>query len=208
MLLHHVIANPRRRGESRSLRVADAFLAGFREAHPDAKVDEINLFDVELPMVDERDANTRIHQFMGQSLEGEEKARFDRFMRFIDPLRRCDALLITTPMWNFGPPWRLKQWIDTVTQARVTFEYTPDGPRGLLSARGAVVGSRGGAYPAEGDPRQTSDFLLPYLRRALEWIGVDPVQTCFAEGVDAKRDEAERILREAEDRARRLGAAL
>ncbi|RMH29498.1 MAG: hypothetical protein D6693_01865 [Planctomycetota bacterium] len=207
--LLHIIANPRPRGESRSLRVADALLAGWRGAHAGAEVVEMNLFDEELPMVDAAGVNSRIHQFMGQELAGEERERFDRFMRYIDPLLACDALVITTPMWNFGPPWKLKQWLDTVIQARVTFEYTDGGPRGLVPCdRAAIVGSRGGMYPADGDPRHTGDFLTTYLRAALNWIGVADVRPCFADGVDAKRDQAESILAEAEARARELGSTL
>lgn len=207
--LLHVVANPRPRGESRSIRIADALLEGWRGAHPDGTVTEVNLFDEDLPMADATGVNTRIHQFMGQPLAGEEKARFDRFMRFIEPVLACDALVITTPMWNFGPPWKLKQWLDTVTQARVTFEYTPSGPRGLVPCdRAAIVGSRGGMYPDDGDPRETNDFLTTYLRAALKWIGVGDVRTCFADGVDAMRDQAERIIAEAETRARALGASM
>jgi len=207
--LLHINASPRPRGESRSIRVADALLEGWRDAHTRGEVVDMNLFEHDLPMADATGANTRIHQFMGQTLAGEEKHRFEHFMRFIDPLMQCDALVITTPMWNFSLPWKLKQWLDTVIQARVTFEYTAEGPRGLVPcARAAIVGSRGGMYPDDGDPRQTMDFLTPYLRAALRWIGVDDVATCFADGVDAKRDEAERILADAAQRARTIGASI
>jgi len=204
-MLLHVIANPRPEEESRSRRVARAFLDGYRSANPDAEVREVDLFAEDLPMTDAKDINTRIHQFRGQELPPEEKERFDRFMRFIDPLLECERLVLTTPMWNFGPPWRLKQWFDTVTQARVTFQYTPQGPQGLTPCdRAAILGSRGGAYP-EGDPRETSDFLVPYLTRALEWIGIGDVQTCFAEAIEAQRDRAEEILKETEEKARAMG---
>ena len=207
--LLHINASPRPRGESRSLRVADALLEGWRAAHTSGQVDEMSLFDHDLPMVDATGANTRIHQFMGQMLEGEEKNRFDHFMRFIDPLLHCDALVITTPMWNFGMPWKLKQWLDTVIQARVTFEYAADGPRGLVPCdHAAIVGSRGGAYPEDGDPRETMDYLTTHLRAALSLIGISNVETCFADGVDARRDEAEQILSDAAQRARAIGASL
>ncbi len=207
--LLHIIANPRPRGESRSLRVADALLDGYRSAHQDAEIVEFNLFDEDLPMVDAVGVNTRIHQFMGEELQGEEKARFDGFMRHIKPLLACDQLVLTTPMWNLGPPWKLKQWLDTVIQARITFEYTADGPRGLLGCKkAALVGSRGGMYPKDGDPRETGDYLTTYLGAALRWMGIDDVEVCFADGVDADRDNAEQILQKAEAAARAIGQAM
>ena len=33
----------------------------------------------------------------------------------------ADRVLISTPMWNFGIPYKLKQWIDVITQPGLTF---------------------------------------------------------------------------------------
>jgi len=52
------------------------------------------------------------------------------------------------------------------------------------------------------------DYLTTYLRAALRWMGISDVRTCFADGVDAKRDEAEAILTDAEARARAIGSAM
>lgn len=204
-MLLHVIANPRPESESRSRRLAKAFLEGFRQSHPNEEIRTADLFTMDLPMTDAADVNTRIHQLTSGDLVGEEKKRFDRFCTFIDPLLKCDRLLITTPMWNFGPPWKLKQWIDVVVQARMVFEYTPQGPRGLLKAKAAVVGARGGAYADGSDPRESGDYLDPYLRFILKWIGITDVRMCWADAVDAQRDKAEDKMKGYEAKARELG---
>src|SRR5688500_13821892 len=100
-MLLHVIANPRG-AESRSKRVARAFLEGFRATHPDEPIEELDLFDVELPMTDREDVNTRIAQFWNRPKTPDEQARFERFERVIGPLLRADRVVITAPMWNFG----------------------------------------------------------------------------------------------------------
>lgn len=206
-MLLHVIANPRPRGQSRSLRLADAFLEGYRSANPGAEVQEVSLFDEDLPMIDARDVNLRLHLTGGADLTADEQKRFELFRRHIDPLIACDRLLITSPMWNFGPPWKLKQWLDTVVQRGLTFDRAPDGPKGLLTCeRAAVVGSRGGVYE-DGDPRETSDFLAPYLQRILGWMGVVDVRICFADRAGGGPEAKEQAMREAEDSARRLGEA-
>ncbi len=205
--LLHINACSRPRSQSRSLRVGDAFIEGWKSAHKDGVVHEEVLFREELAMRDATDTNARIDNSRGADLSGEEKQRFDKMCHYIEPLKKADVLLITTPMWNFGPPWKLKQWIDTVTQARVTFEYTSEGPRGLVKAKGAIVGSTGGVYK-EGDPRETHNFLTPYLQWALAWIGVKDAPACFAHGVDAQKDKAEQIIAEACEKARRLGMGM
>jgi FMN-dependent NADH-azoreductase len=205
-VLLHINAAPRPRGQSRSLRVADAFIEGFLESNPGADIQTMDLFDIDLGMVDAIDANTRLHQSRGADLEGEEKKRMDRFCQSIEPLLHCRHLLVTTPMWNFGPPWKLKQWLDTVMQARITFRYTENGPEGLVNAKGAIVGSRGGVYP-EGDPRETHDFLTPYLKMALRMMGVEVTQVCFAEAIDKDPAKTDQVLADAEERARAAGRA-
>ena len=205
-MLLHINACARPRGQSRSIRVGDAFVEGWRSAHPGGETLEQALFSLDLPMKDALDANARLHR-AGGALEGEEKARFERFCVWIEPLKRADVVLITTPMWNFGPPWKLKQWIDVVTQAKVTFEYTAQGPRGLLSATAALVGSSGGKY-GEGDPRQTHDFLKPAMSWALEWMGIRLVGSVFAEAIDADKGKTEEVLKAAEEKARALGRSM
>jgi len=207
-MLLHVIASPRPDGQSRSRAVGRAFVEGWRSAHASAEVVEQDLFEMDLPMVDATDANARIHQLRSGNLEGEEAQRFQRFMHFIEPLLECKTVVVTTPMWNFGPPWKLKQWIDTVVQARVTFQYGKSGPEGLLTGKtAALVGSSGGEYP-EGDPRQTRDFLTTYMRQIFSWIGIEDPQVCLASGLDAKSDQKDEILESAKTRARELGASL
>ena len=47
-----VRAHPYGSDRSRSMQLADAFLAGFRETHPDALVEDINLYTAAVPEID------------------------------------------------------------------------------------------------------------------------------------------------------------
>jgi len=42
----------------------------------------------------------------------------------IDELRQADTLVIATPIYNFSIPAVLKQWVDAICRAGVSFEYT------------------------------------------------------------------------------------
>ena len=37
----------------------------------------------------------------------------------------ADRVLISTPMWNFGIPYKLKQWFDLIVQPGLTFRFDP-----------------------------------------------------------------------------------
>jgi FMN-dependent NADH-azoreductase len=82
-------------------------------------------------------------------------------------------------MYNFGVSAQLKNWIDAVTRAKVTFQYTENGPQGLLNGKKVYVAlTRGGKY------RNTpTDTQVPYLKTVLGFLGMTDVEFVYAEGL-------------------------
>ncbi len=106
----------------------------------------------------------------------------------IDELFAADAIVIAAPMHNFGIASSLKTWIDQVARVGRTFEPTGQGPKGLVTDRPVhVVTTRGGVY-GPGTPFNHLDHLEPYLRRALNFIGLENISFIYAEGT-AKGDD-------------------
>tara|TARA_R110002124_G_scaffold9429_3_gene48208 strand:- start:6921 stop:7517 length:597 start_codon:yes stop_codon:yes gene_type:complete len=106
----------------------------------------------------------------------------------IDELFAADAVVIAAPMHNFGIASSLKAWIDQVARIGRTFEPTGQGPKGLVTDRPVyVVTTRGGVY-GPGTPFNHLDHLEPYLRRALNFIGLEDISFIYAEGT-AKGDD-------------------
>ena len=120
----------------------------------------------------------------------------------IAELQAADVLLITTPMHNFSVPGVLKAWIDQVCRAGLTFQYTADGPQGLLQGKQAYLVITTGGVPVDSG----MDFLTPYLRQVLAFIGITDVTVIAADAmnIDAAaslakaRSEISQILEEAE----------
>lgn len=101
-------------------------------------------------------------------------------------LQAADVIVIGAPMYNFSVPAVLKAWIDMIARARLTFEYTENGPRGLLEGKKAYVVVPSGGVPV-GSP---ADFATPYLRHALKFVGITDVEFIGAQGADRGNDEA------------------
>lgn len=100
-----------------------------------------------------------------------------------DELLESDLLVIATPMWNFGIPSALKAWIDLVVRPGKTFRYTGGGVLGLAKDKKAiVVVASGGVYTS--GPWRPWDFVEPYLRQILGFIGIVDVQTIRIEGMN------------------------
>jgi FMN-dependent NADH-azoreductase len=90
----------------------------------------------------------------------------------VNELKSADTLLISAPIYNFSVPSSLKAWIDLVARAGVTFRYTPDGPRGLLEGKRAILVVASGGTEVD----SPIDYATPYLRHVLSFIGITDVQ--------------------------------
>ncbi|NQU58529.1 MAG: NAD(P)H-dependent oxidoreductase [Rhodospirillales bacterium] len=101
----------------------------------------------------------------------------------VEELEAADVIVIGAPMHNFGLPSGLKTWIDHIARVGRTFAYTEAGPKGMLSDKKVfVLGARGGNYSPD-SPAHGMDFVTPYLRAVLGFIGLDDVTFIHAEGV-------------------------
>jgi FMN-dependent NADH-azoreductase len=109
----------------------------------------------------------------------EQAARVAQDDTLIAEIQAADAVVIGVPMYNFGVPAQLKNWIDAIARAQVTFRYTAQGPEGLLKGKKVyVVLARGGLY------RDTpNDTQMPYLQNVLGFLGMTDVQFIYAEGL-------------------------
>ena len=106
----------------------------------------------------------------------------------VEELEAADVIVIGAPMHNFGLPSGLKTWIDHIARVGRTFAYTETGPKGMLSDKKVfVLGARGGNYSPE-SPAHGMDFVTPYLRAVLGFIGIDDVTFINAEGVASGGD--------------------
>ncbi|WP_370159405.1 FMN-dependent NADH-azoreductase [Limimaricola soesokkakensis] len=108
--------------------------------------------------------------------DSETEAAFDGDP--VEQLLSADTLVIGAPMYNFAIPHQLKAWIDSVAVAGKTFQYTAEGPQGLAGGRRAIV-----VYASGGVHDGATDFVEPYLRQVLGFIGITDVTVLRVEGV-------------------------
>lgn len=123
-----------------------------------------------------------------------QHALMDPSDTLIAELEAADAVVIAAPLYNFGPPAALKAWFDLVARAGRTFDYTPTGPVGRLADRPVYVVVTTGGVPVDAPV----DFLTPWLRQALHFIGIDDVRVLAADrlvaGGEARRAEVDAAL--------------
>jgi len=165
-------ASPRR-SSSRSSGGSRIFLEEFRKLRPEVAIDRLDLWTTELPDFCGVTISAKYATLAGRALDASEARAWSTIAAVVDRLMRADAVLIATPMWNFGIPYKLKHWIDLITQPGLTFSFTPQvGYRPLLSSKPTIVIlSSAGDYSA-GPSFGRPDPATPYLRAALGFIGL------------------------------------
>jgi FMN-dependent NADH-azoreductase len=100
----------------------------------------------------------------------------------VGELQKADEIVIGVAMHNFSIPSVLKLWIDQVVRAGKTFSYGANGPEGLLKGKKAtILVASGGVYEA-GTPAAAMNFVEPYLRAVLGFIGLTDVKFVTAAG--------------------------
>ena len=142
-----------------------------------------------------RDLNTVPHPVLDEAALGalftpvgqrteEQAARVALDDALIAEIQAADVVVLGVPMYNFGVPAALKNWIDAISRAGVTFRYTEQGPEGLLKGKKVYVAlTRGGKY------RNTpSDTQVPYLKTVFTFLGLTDVHFVYAEGLSMGSD--------------------
>lgn len=160
-----------------SSRLAERFVAAWRETNPGATVTVRDLASEPVPHLDA----ARFGAFIAKPEERtvEQRAAADYSDVLIAELKAADVIVLGLPLYNFGLPSTLKAYFDHVGRAGHTFKYTEKGPVGLLSGKKAYVfAARGGLY--EGTPRDTQ---TAYVRDFLGFMGITDVEFVYAEGL-------------------------
>lgn len=176
----YIQASPRHR-RSHSIAVADRFLAEYRKKYPADEVVTLNLFDIDLPTFDGYTIQAKYSVMHGQKHSVEEAVAWGYVEREIALFKSADRYIFAVPMWNFGIPYRLKQYIDIIVQPTYTFTITPQGGyEGLIKGKKAFVAyARGGEYPA--GPMSALDLQKPYLELILGFVGITDVRSIVIE---------------------------
>lgn len=110
-------------------------------------------------------------------------------------LKGADEIVISAPMYNRTVPSSLKAWIDHVVLPYQTFAVGPTGPAPLLQGKTVYfICATGGVYST--GPGAQQDFLTPYMKCILGFMGIQDVRVVYVEGVAFDRDQGLRRAQE------------
>ena len=103
----------------------------------------------------------------GMNIEKKDQTDHHRKMfelsdQLVKELKESDIIIISAPIYNYGPPATLKAWSDLAARAGETFKFKPNGRReGLLKNKKAYLIITSGGTKLN----SKEDFLTPWLKQ-------------------------------------------
>jgi FMN-dependent NADH-azoreductase len=183
-----------------SSKLTHRFLSKLRAQQPNLQVVERHLSDMQIGHISA--AEMQAWGTDKNQRTSEQAALAALSESFVAELQHADTIVLGMPMYNFGVPSTFKAWIDRVARAGVTFQYTANGPVGLLKNKKVfVLAARGGIYAGTAKDTQTN-----YLRDVLGFLGITDVEFVYAEGLAMGPDSANAAWQGAENAMSKLAS--
>ena len=121
------------------------------------------------------------------------KKMFELSDKLVKEIKESDVIIISAPIYNYGPPATLKAWSDLVARVGETFRFKPDGRReGLLKNKIAYLVITSGGTKLN----SSEDFLTPWLKFILNFFGIDKIEVISA---DQMALDYEKSIKDAEN---------
>ena len=173
--------------DSRTLALAERYVAAFREKHPEAEVERVDAgapFTAET--LTERDALAQKGEFSAPV--------FDLARQFA----AADSVVVAAPFWDLSYPAQLKLYIEHISANGVCYHYDQTGCHGDCRAEKLVYLTSGGDFE-----RENSVGVL-HWRQLCAMFGIPHFDYVFAGGLDIDPAKTADILETACKRAEEL----
>ena len=171
------------RKESRTRRLAEKLLAKL-----DRPFEEIRLEEIAFPISNEDYLNLRDRLIARGDFQN---PLFDFARQFSE----AETIVIAAPYWDLSFPAMLKQYLEQITVAGITFKYSEEGiPVSLCRAKRLFyVTTAGGFFVPE-------DYGFGYVKAlAQNYYGIRDVRKMEADGLDICGADVNAIMTSAED---------
>tara|TARA_Y100001935_G_scaffold230717_1_gene211259 strand:- start:1066 stop:1653 length:588 start_codon:yes stop_codon:yes gene_type:complete len=115
------------------------------------------------------------------------KKMFDLSDILVKELKASDIIIISAPIYNYGPPATLKAWSDLAARVGETFRFKPNGRReGLLKNKKAYLVITSGGTKLNSN----EDFLTPWLKFILNFFGIEKIDIICADQMALDYDKS------------------
>lgn len=154
---------------SKSRAVADEFLSAYKSSHPSMEVVTRDLNADPVPHLDQEGivAGWVPEENRPESMKKKLQLRQDLCKEIIE----ADAVVISTPMWNWAPPSVLKAYIDQIILMGTLDPWSGDANKKMKGKSVTIVIACGGGYTPGESSHPENDFESGYLTTVFKILG-------------------------------------
>lgn len=189
----YIFANPKSEENSYSLSIGTSFLEEYKKAHPEDEVVKLDLYNMEIPLIDEDVFSAWGNLGSGldfSELKENERNKVNQLNQLLEQFINADKYVFVSPLWNFTIPPKMKAYIDSICIAGKTFKYTENGPVGLLKNKSLLhIQSSGGFYSS--GPAAEMEMGHRYIKTVAQFLGIENINSIFIEGTNISKEQAE-----------------
>lgn len=141
--------------------------------------------------------------YMGEKLTTEQESCIAKLDRMTKQFKSSDIFVLAYPMHNFSVPAPVKSYFDSIILKGETFDTNEKGFVGLMAGKKALIlTSSGGAY--NGDMAIKYDHSVSLSKLELEFMGFSDVRVAWAQGLDKKGADVEKIVKDAQKQVKEV----
>tara|TARA_Y100001936_G_scaffold218099_1_gene230504 strand:+ start:2820 stop:3443 length:624 start_codon:yes stop_codon:yes gene_type:complete len=176
MKINYIECSPRG-ARSHSSKIAQAYIEQAKKNISDLELNHINPWSLDLPEFNGDMLDAKYSVIRGDNPSDSEVSAWSNVKSIFDEFNSADHYLFSVPMWNFNIPYKLKHYIDIVTQPGMSWSYTPeDGYKGLMTDKTATIIYATGDGYSEGTGFESFDMQKPYVNLWLTFLGFKQIE--------------------------------
>jgi FMN-dependent NADH-azoreductase len=167
--------------KSYSRKLGNAIVEKILKKYPESKVEQLDLVENNIPHLTADVLGAMFTPAEHQTDEVKQKLSLSD--KLVKQVFESDIIVIGAPLINRTIHSSLKAWIDHITRRGITFGYNEQGmPVGFINNKKVYVAmSSGGIYTD--DHGKANDFVAPYLKSFLGFLGMTDLTVFRAEGL-------------------------
>lgn len=192
----YIKSNPKSDEDSKTYRIANAFIEEYKSIHPEDEIITLDLYDENIGFL----SLENIASAFGPK---DESSRNHPTLKYAYQFAEADKYIVAAPMWNLGAPAILKAYIDYISVKEITFKYTAEGLVGLCGGKSALfVAARGGDYSSPiGAEMEMGER---YIKSIFNMYGIKDFHSVSANMVDVQGMDVDKIINDAISKAKSI----
>ena len=181
----HIISSPR--GEaSFSIKLGQAIIEKLQTANPQSTVKVHDL--TKAPFAHLGQAQLIGFFTRPENRTTENMADIRQSEEAVNEVLEADIIVIGVPVYNFSIHSTLKAWIDQIVRVGRTVRFSADGVEGLVKNKKVYLAISSKGIYSEGEMKEF-DFVEPYLRHILKYIGMTDIEVLRVEGTSVPAEQ-------------------